>query len=126
MAAINLKEVSIRMNRIIALIPAILLIAGCMSVTKTEGTKIDRSKVLDLKPGATTRQAVIAAFGSPTEISYENNEERMVYRFKEKKVPAYFGGLVENEAISREAATSLELVFRNDIVWTYRFKSSEN
>ncbi|OGP15367.1 MAG: hypothetical protein A2054_10545 [Deltaproteobacteria bacterium GWA2_55_10] len=114
------------MKRLIALIPAILLIAGCMSVTKTEGTRIDRSKVLELKPGATTRQAVIAAFGTPTEISYENNEEKMVYSFREKKMPAYFGGLVENEALRKEAVTSLELVFRNDVVWSYRFKSSEN
>lgn len=110
---------------IIALIPAMLLAAGCTAVTKTEGTKIDRAKVLELKPGSTTRQAVIAAFGTPTEISYENNEEKMVYSFKEKKVPAYLGGLVENEALRKEAATVLELVFRNDVVWSYRFKSSE-
>lgn len=113
------------MKRLMMLVPAILL-AGCMSVTKTEGTRIDKAQVLEIKAGSTSRQAVIGAFGTPTEVSYENNEERMIYRFKEKKVPAYMGGLVENEAKSRESVTVLELVFRDNVVWSYKYKSSEN
>ena len=97
-----------------------------MSITRTEGTRIDKSKVLEIKPGSTTRQAVIEAFGSPTEVSYENSEERMVYTFKEKKVPAYLGGVVENEVRGSESKTTLELVFRDNVVWSYGFKSAGN
>lgn len=109
----------------IALITGFMLI-GCASVTKTEGVKVDREKVLELKPGVTTRQSVLQAFGAPSEVSFENNEERMSYVFKEKKTPAYFGGIVENDVISREKKTVLELVFKNDVVYSYRYKSSEN
>ncbi|MBE7415945.1 MAG: hypothetical protein HS130_12295 [Deltaproteobacteria bacterium] len=108
------------------MLAAAALLDGCMNVTKTEGTKIDKAKVLEIKAGSTTRQAVITSFGTPTEVSYENNEEKMTYRFKEKKVPAYMGGMVENESKSRESVTVLELVFRDNVVWSYRYKSSEN
>lgn len=114
------------MKRIAAAILAGLLLAGCASVTKTEGVKVDREKVLDLKPGVTTRQAVLQAFGAPSEVSFENGEERMSYIFREKKTPAYLGGVVENDVIAREKKTVLELVFRNDTVYSYRYKSSEN
>lgn len=114
------------MRKLVVAIIASLMLAGCASVTKTEGINVDREKVLDLKPGQTTRQAVLQAFGAPTEVSFENGEERMSYVFKEKKTPAYFGGIVENDVISREKKTVLELVFRNDVVYSYRYKSSEN
>lgn len=103
-----------------------LLLAGCASVTKSEGVKVDREKVLELKPGVTTRQNVLQSFGAPSEVSFENGEERMSYIFKEKKTPAYLGGVVENDVTSREKKTVLELVFRNDIVYSYRYKTSEN
>lgn len=115
-----------KMKRILTVMITGLMLAGCASVTKTEGIKVDREKVLELKPGVTTRQSVLQAFGAPSEVSFENNEERMSYIFKEKKTPAYFGGIVENDVISREKKTVLELVFRNDVVHSYRYKSSEN
>lgn len=114
------------MKRILIAMITGLMLAGCASVTKTEGVKVDREKVLELKPGVTTRQSVIEAFGAPSEVSFENNEERMSYIFKEKKTPAYFGGIVENDVISREKKTVLELVFRNDVVHSYKYKSTEN
>lgn len=114
------------MKRVTIALMAGLLLIGCASVTKTEGVKVDREKVLELKAGVTTRQSVLQAFGAPTEVSFENNEERMSYVFKEKKTPAYLGGIVENDVISREKKTVLELVFKNDVVYSYRYKSSEN
>lgn len=114
------------MKRVLAIMIAALVISGCTSVTKTEGMKVDREKVLELKPGVTSRQMVLDTFGSPTEVSFENNEERMSYVFKEKKTPAYLGGMVENDVMSREKKTVLEIVLRNDVVYTYRYKSSEN
>jgi outer membrane protein assembly factor BamE (lipoprotein component of BamABCDE complex) len=114
------------MKRILIAVVAGLMLAGCASVTKTEGVKVDREKVLELKPGVTTRQAVLEAFGAPSEVINENNEERLSYVFKEKKTPSYLGGMVENEVISREKKTVLEVVLRNDVVYSYRYKSSEN
>lgn len=102
-----------------------LMLVGCAAVTRTEGIKVDREKVLELKPGVTTRQSVLQSFGAPSEVSFENGEERMSYVFKEKKTPALLGGVVENEVISKEKKTVLELVFRNDVVYSYRYKSSE-
>lgn len=100
---------------------------GCAAVkVNSEGNKIDKSQVLNLKPGSTTRQTVIETFGSPANITYENNEEKMVYIYKEKKTPYYLNGLVENEAQSRETTTTLELRLRDGIVYSYNFKSSEN
>lgn len=114
------------MKRILIAAIAGLMLAGCAAVTKTEGMKVDREKVLELKPGVTTRQAVLQTFGSPTEVVYENNEERLSYVYKEKKTPAYLGGMVENDAMTREKKTVLEIVLKDDVVYTYRYKSSEN
>jgi len=114
------------MKRVVIALIAGLMITGCASVTRTEGVKVDREKVLELKPGVTTRQAVLQTFGAPTEVSFENNEERLSYVFKEKKTPAYLGGIVENDVMSKEKKTVLEIVLRNDVVYTYRYKSSEN
>lgn len=114
------------MKRFFIAVIAGLMLAGCASVTETEGVKVEREKVLELKPGETTRQAVLDAFGSPTEVSRENDEERMSYVFREKKTPSYLGGVVENDVRSREQKTVLEVVFRNGVVHSYRYKSSEN
>ncbi|MBI5587250.1 MAG: hypothetical protein HY889_02665 [Deltaproteobacteria bacterium] len=110
----------------IFLLTAFVLLAGCTTVVRTQGVKIDREKVINIKTGETTRQDVLNTFGAPTDIVHENNEEKLIYVFKEKKVPGYLGGMVESEVQSKEAVTTLELVLRNDIVYSYRFKSSEN
>lgn len=70
---------------------------------------------------------VLETFGTPTEISFDNNtsEEKMLYVFKEKKIPFYFG-VVENEIRSRQSITTLELIIRNNVVYSYKFKSAEN
>ncbi len=114
------------MKRFLLALPLMLTIIGCSVASRTEGTKIDRNLVLNLKPGATTRQMVIDAFGAPSAINYENNEEKFTYTFKEKAVPVYLGGLVENETKGKESLTTLELVLKDDIVYSYRFKSAEN
>ncbi len=114
------------MKRFLTIMIAALAITGCAAVTRTEGVKVDREKVLELKPGVTTRQAVLQTFGSPTEVVYENNEERLSYVYKEKKTPAYLGGMVENDVMTKEKKTVLEIVLKDDVVQTYRYKSSEN
>lgn len=103
------------------------LFSGCAgTVIRNEGTKIDRAKVLDLKPGATARQTVLDTFGNPDNINFQNNEEKMTYIFKEKKTPSYLGGLIENEVRSTESANTLEIVLRNGVVYSYRFRSLED
>lgn len=113
------------MKRIFALAFFVLL-AGCTTVVHTQGKKIDRDRVLEIKTGETTRADVLSTFGTPTDIVVENNEEKLIYVFKEQRVPGYLGGLVESEVQGRESVTTLELVLRNDIVYSYRFRSSEN
>lgn len=113
------------MKRILTTVCALLLI-GCAVTTRTEGTRIEKDHVLDLKPGTTTRQAVIEAFGAPTNTTYENKEEKLIYVFKERKVPVYLGGLVENETQKKESVSTLELVIRENIVYSYKFKNTEN
>lgn len=113
------------MKRIFVL-AVFMLLAGCTTVVRTQGTKIDREQVLGLKTGVTTRAEVLSTFGTPTDIVVENNEEKLIYVFKEQRVPAYLGGMVESEVQSKESVTTLELVLKNGIVHSYRFKSSQN
>lgn len=113
-------------NGIIAAVFALTL-AGCASaIVRTEGVRIDRAQVLDIKVGSTTRQEVLQAFGSPTAVNNENDAEKMVYVFRKKTVPTYFGGLIESEAQRKEASSTLEIVLRNGVVDSYSFKSMEN
>jgi len=112
-------------KRIMALFFFVLL-AGCTTVVHTQGTKIDRESVLGIKTGETTRDQILSTFGTPTDIVAEGNEEKLIYVFKEQRVPGYLGGLVESEIQSSESVSSLELVLRDNIVRSYRFKTSEN
>lgn len=113
-------------NGIIAAVFALIL-AGCASTAvRTEGVRIDGARALNIKTGSTTRQEVLQTFGSPSEVNKENDEEKMVYVFREKTVPTYFGGLIESEAQRKETSSTLEIVLRNGVVYSYRFKSTEN
>ncbi len=114
------------MNRLFLALPVLMLL-GCATVaTRSEGNKIDKAQVLNLKPGVTTRQMVLETFGPPANITFDNNEEKMMYIFKEKKTPSYLNGLIESEAQSKESTTTLEVILRSDVVYSYRYKSSEN
>ncbi|MDP2690171.1 MAG: outer membrane protein assembly factor BamE [Deltaproteobacteria bacterium] len=112
------------MKRFLLALPLVFLVGCSTAVTHTEGTRVEKDAVLRIEPGKTTRQMVIEAFGSPTEITSSGNEEKMTYVFTEKKVPAYLGGLVENEMKATEETTTLEVTLSEDIVRSFRFKSS--
>lgn len=104
-----------------------LSLAGCTSaVVHTEGVKVESAQVLNIKTGSTTRQDVLQMFGTPTEVNNEGNEDKMVYVFKKKTVPTYFGGLIESEAQSKETSSTLEITLRDGVVYSYKFKSAEN
>ncbi len=107
---------------------AILVLAmlGCTMVeTRTEGRRLDSAEIMQLQPGITTRQAAIDLFGAPTEITNKDGEEQLVYTFKEKKIPSYFGGLLVNESNITEEASTLTLVIRDGIVFSYKFNNLE-
>jgi outer membrane protein assembly factor BamE (lipoprotein component of BamABCDE complex) len=110
----------------ILVLACFMLMAGCTTVVRTQGTQIDREKVLGLKAGETTKQEILDTFGAPTDTSVESGDEKLTYVFKKKKTPGYLGGLVENEVQSKESVMTLELLLKNNIVSSFRFKSSEN
>lgn len=107
------------------------ILAGCsQAVTRktesVEGARIERQAVIDrIKPGETTRQMVLDAFGPPTSVDTDSGTEKIVYEFKEKKVPVYFG-VVENETARTSSAATLEVTFKGDIVSSFRYRASEN
>ena len=104
----------------------VLVMLGCTMVeTRTEGRRLDSAEIMQLKPGITTRQAAIDLFGAPTEITNEDGEEHLVYTFKEKKIPSYFGGLLVNESNVTEEASTLMLVIRDGVVFSYKFNNLE-
>ncbi len=113
------------MKRLLMALPLVFIV-GCAGIaTKTEGTKIEKESVLQIEPGKTTRQMIINEFGEPSSVTTENGMEKMTYLFKEKKVPSYLGGLVENETRSKEETRTLEVTISEDLVRTFRFKSAE-
>ena len=104
----------------------VLAMIGCTMIeTRTEGRRLDSAEIMQLKPGITTRQAAIDLFGAPTEITNKDGEEQLVYTFKEKKIPSYFGGLLINESNITEEASTLTLIIRDDIVFSYKFNNLE-
>jgi len=115
------------MKKIICLSVLLTLAAGCSTVTtkttKTQGTKIEKEAALKLKPGVTTRDAVISAFGNPAETITENGEERLKYVYTEKQVKSYFGGTIQDEVTGGKATTTLEVVIKNNVVDSYKFKT---
>ncbi|MFQ5736052.1 MAG: outer membrane protein assembly factor BamE [Thermodesulfobacteriota bacterium] len=114
------------MKRLFIALPLLALIAGCGTfVTHTEGTKIEKESVRSIEPGKTTRQQVIDTFGAPAKVTRADGTEKMTYVFKEKQVPSYLGGLIENETRAREESRTLEITVSEGVVRSYRFKSSE-
>ncbi len=104
----------------------VLAMVGCTMIeTRTEGRRLDSAEIMQLKPGITTRQAAIDLFGAPTEITNKDGEEQLVYTFKEKKIPSYFGGLLVNESNITEEASTLTLVIKDGIVFSYKFNNLE-
>ena len=112
------------------ILAAMIAATGCSSAMtrkteSVEGARIERQAVIDgIKPGETTRQTVIDAFGPPTSVSAEDGSEKITYEFKEKKVPVYFG-VVENETARTETSATLEVIFKGDIVSSFRYRASE-
>ncbi len=109
----------------IAVILSALLITGCSTpIIKSEGARIDKARILNLKTGSTTRAEVLESFGTPSEVTAEGGEEKMLYVFNETVTPTYLGGLVENEIKTERTTATLELILRGSIVYSYSFKTT--
>ncbi|HLC18510.1 MAG TPA: outer membrane protein assembly factor BamE [Thermodesulfobacteriota bacterium] len=114
------------MKRFFVTAMAVALI-GCTGVAvRTEGTRLERDQVLNIKAGSTTRADVVELFGEPTNTKYEGDRERLFYVFKETKTPTYVGGIVENKSRSEKKTATLEIVVKDDVVLSYRFKNVED
>lgn len=98
------------------------LVFGCSAVTiQTDGAPIDKSRLSEIKPGVTTRQAVIESFGTPTETTLTDNQEKIVYVYKEKKAPVYLG-VIQNQTRATIEVTTLEFTLSEGIVNSYKYK----
>ncbi|MEK6791877.1 MAG: hypothetical protein AABY45_09285 [Deltaproteobacteria bacterium] len=99
--------------------------AGCSApIIKSEGVRIDKALILNLKTGSTTRAEVLESFGTPSEVTAEGGEEKMLYVFNETVTPTYLGGLVENELKTERTTATLELILRGSVVYSYSFKTT--
>ena len=109
------------MKRLLTALTA-MLVFGCTAATiQTDGTPIDKTRLSSIKPGTTTRQAVIEAFGTPTETTLSENLEKIVYVYKEKKTPVYLG-VIQNQTRSTDEVTTLEFILQEGVVDSYRYR----
>ena len=103
---------------------SLAVMSGCTSIiVKSDSPKIDKAQVMELKPGVTDKKSVLAAFGEPTEANSADNEEKLVYTYKEKTTPVYLKGLIENEAGGTKTSTTLEIILKDGVVNSYNYKT---
>lgn len=103
------------------------ILAGCATyVTRTEGARIGEKELMALKPGETTRDALLKTFGTPADVTYKDGKEMMVFKYKEIKTPTYLGGKVESELQSKVKLTTLEVTLTKGIVTSYSLKNEED
>lgn len=116
-----------RLKRLIAALIIATTLSGCTTTsTKSEGSKIEKEKVLTIKPGQTTRDEVVSTFGAPAGAVTDAEGEHIKYIFKEKQVREYLGGLIVDEALGSTTTTTLELVIKEDgKVDSFKFKTVE-
>ncbi len=110
----------------ILLFVLIASLAGCATVdTESSGQHIKSESVIQIKPGVTTRSSAIDLFGNPTEITHSGGVETLLYVYKENKTPTYFGGLLQVDSQKKSEHNSLELIIKNGLVDSYRFKTNK-
>jgi outer membrane protein assembly factor BamE (lipoprotein component of BamABCDE complex) len=73
------------------IVPCLLLIlAGCVSQTSETGTKLDATKVAQIKKGITTRAEVEALLGPPTNVDMMAEGKRVLsYNYTQNQVNAH-------------------------------------
>lgn len=105
----------------------VLSLLGCAAADKRSyGPRFDRDQVLAIKPGVTTRDGILTMFGKPGEVSSAAGQETLIYVFQEKSVPSYLGGLVVDETRSKTSTSTLTIILKDDVVYSFDFKRVEN
>ena len=125
-----MKTLQRYMTTVFLIVVAGIFLAGCM--TMSYGVKLDRSKVSQIKKGATTRAEVESLFGPPAFVSLMNDGRRMMsYNFTETSaaptpetyipiVGAFVGG-----ANAQTRTQMLQIMLNKaDIVGDYEFTDS--
>ena len=115
------------MKRYFAILSILTILAACTTMKATsEGYKITKEQVEEIKPGVTTKDNIIDAFGNPTNVEQkEDGTEVLTYTYKEKKTPTYLKGLIINERGSTATTATLEIVMKDGTVLSYNFKKQE-
>lgn len=112
---------------LLATIAGSLLLAGCAKAVvevRPTGKKIEKSIVLGLKPGTTTKQEILDAFGEPGNISGEGTQEVFSYVYKEELVPVY-ANTIENKVMSKTRKSTLEITLKDGTLYQYKFSSGD-
>jgi len=109
----------------ILLIILALSIYGCATyTTTTEGTLIHENMIADIETGETTEEWIVDLLGPPAKReSLEDDKEKLVYIYTEKSVPKYFFNTVVNESKTITTKNVLEIVIKDGVVFSYKYKS---
>ncbi len=112
--------------KIILLVILAVTLYGCGTyTTTTEGTLIHENMITSIETGVTTEEWIIDLLGEPTEKeSLTDDKEKLVYIYTEKSVPKYIMGAVVDESRTIVSKNILEVVVKDGIILSYKYKSS--
>ncbi len=100
------------------------MLSGCVSYSyQREGLPIDDVAVKEIEAGVTSSKLILDMFGKPTRVIDNGEVKTMIYEYKEKRYPVYFGYTSESKA--EVTKNVLEVKIKNDKVHSYRYKSLE-
>ncbi|MBI5893218.1 MAG: hypothetical protein HZB79_06150 [Deltaproteobacteria bacterium] len=111
------------MKKICLAVIMLFAISSCATIeTRSEGNKIDKQLIESIKPGVTTKKAIIETFGYPSKSNKkEDGTEEFIYNHVEKNVSSYFSGFIIKEKNAPTTSTALEIIIKDDIVIGYKF-----
>jgi len=112
------------------IIIAAMTITACAAISsvkvKTEGVKITKEQINEIKPGSTTKNDIIKTFGNPIKTeSKTDGTDALTYTYTEKKTPTYFGEFIVNEKQSKIITMTLEVTIKDGLVQSYNFAQEE-
>ena len=119
------------MKKILMIIAAAMIVTACATVSSvkvnTEGVKITREQIDEIKPGSTTKNDIIKIFGNPIKAEAKTDgTDALTYTYTEKKTPTYFREFIVNEKQSKVTTMTLEVIIKDGLVLSYNFKKQED
>jgi len=99
----------------------LLRVAGCAQINvEAQGTLPSDGKLESVKEGATTRDAVIAAFGVPQYIKVvDDGKELLVYEYRERETGERYIPLIFKKGYQKTRVTRTYFEIVNGIVGRY-------